>query len=204
MRRPTARLFTGTALAVASLGLTAAGATTAYAGNDWDTDRSRDSDHSRDGRSWDSGHSRDSGDRSWDSERLELSPRTARPGTTVTVSTRACGHDGHGRGDARDLGAGEFRLDPRERKEVATGQFWVPDDVRPGTHSVHVRCDNGRQAHGELFVEHGGPRGHVRTGVGGSVAPDTPQIAAGVAVLAGAAAGGTWLLRRRASGAQGS
>ncbi|MEU3499462.1 hypothetical protein ABZ726_01410 [Streptomyces hundungensis] len=47
------------------------------------------------------------------------------------------------------------------------------------------------------------PHGHVKTGVGGSIGPDTTEIAAGVAVLAAAAVGGTWLLRRRASGAQG-
>uniref|UniRef100_A0AAU2VGT4 Secreted protein n=1 Tax=Streptomyces sp. NBC_00003 TaxID=2903608 RepID=A0AAU2VGT4_9ACTN len=47
------------------------------------------------------------------------------------------------------------------------------------------------------------PRGHVKTGVGGSVGPDTTEIAVGAAVLAAAAVGGTWLLRRRASGAQG-
>jgi hypothetical protein len=47
------------------------------------------------------------------------------------------------------------------------------------------------------------PTGHVRTGVGGSIsALDTPQIAAGVAVLAASAVGGTWLLRRRASGSR--
>ncbi|MBT2527023.1 hypothetical protein J7E91_16725 [Streptomyces sp. ISL-99] len=44
------------------------------------------------------------------------------------------------------------------------------------------------------------PTGHVKTGVGGSAGPDTTQIAAGVAVLAATAVGGTWLLRRRASG----
>ncbi|WP_424861001.1 hypothetical protein [Streptomyces sp. MMS24-I29] len=44
------------------------------------------------------------------------------------------------------------------------------------------------------------PRGGVRTGVGGSVRSDTTQIAAGAGVVAGAAAGGAWLLRRRASG----
>ncbi|MEU0273632.1 hypothetical protein [Streptomyces sp. NPDC006307] len=47
------------------------------------------------------------------------------------------------------------------------------------------------------------PSGHVKTGVGGSVGPDTVQIAAGAAVLAATAVGGIWLLRRRASGAQG-
>ncbi|MEU8628913.1 hypothetical protein [Streptomyces sp. NPDC048669] len=46
------------------------------------------------------------------------------------------------------------------------------------------------------------PTGHVRTGVGGSVGPDTTQIAAGAGVLAATAVGGAWLLRRRASGTQ--
>lgn len=44
------------------------------------------------------------------------------------------------------------------------------------------------------------PTGHVRTGVGGAAGSDTTQIATGAAVLAATAAGGTWLLRRRASG----
>ncbi|MCX4786604.1 MULTISPECIES: hypothetical protein [unclassified Streptomyces] len=47
-----------------------------------------------------------------------------------------------------------------------------------------------------------GPSGRVKTGVGGSVRSDTSQIAAGAGVLAGAAVGGAWLLRRRASGTQ--
>ncbi|MFI5748102.1 hypothetical protein ACIBBE_19615 [Streptomyces sp. NPDC051644] len=48
------------------------------------------------------------------------------------------------------------------------------------------------------------PSGHVKTGVGGSVRPDTTQIAAGAGVLAATAVGGAWLLRRRASGTQGA
>ncbi|OEJ26987.1 hypothetical protein AR457_23510 [Streptomyces agglomeratus] len=44
------------------------------------------------------------------------------------------------------------------------------------------------------------PTGHVKTGVGGAAGSNTTQIAAGVAVLAATAVGGTWLLRRRASG----
>ncbi|MER6910977.1 hypothetical protein ABT354_04790 [Streptomyces sp. NPDC000594] len=54
------------------------------------------------------------------------------------------------------------------------------------------------QSQGQQYEQ---PSGHVRTGVGGSVGPDTGQVAAGVAVLVTAAAGGTLLLRRRASGA---
>ncbi|MFD7284357.1 hypothetical protein [Streptomyces sp. NPDC059863] len=137
--------------------------------------------------------------------RLELSPRHVRPGTAVVARTTACGREGTGRGFAESVGAGQFRLERRATpKEAVAGEFRVARDARTGTHSIRVRCDNGREARGELFVEHGGPTGHVRTGVGGSVAPDTTQIAAGVAMLAAAAVGGTWLLRRRASGTQAS
>ncbi|MEV7424416.1 hypothetical protein [Streptomyces sp. NPDC091212] len=194
MGRPTVRLLTGTALAVASLGLSAASATAAFAGDVERGEYGR-GDHER------GGYERGDHDRGG-SGRLELSPRNVRPGTVVTVSTGACGHDGHGRGEAWSLGVQNFRLDPRHDKERAVGELRVPDDVRPGDHEVRVRCDNGREATGELYVEHRGPSGHVRTGVGGSVGRDTTQIAAGVAVLATAAVGGTWLLRRRASGAQ--
>ncbi|MFF0444962.1 hypothetical protein ACFYT4_00825 [Streptomyces sp. NPDC004609] len=61
-------------------------------------------------------------------------------------------------------------------------------------HGRHERSEHGRHE----------PSGHVRTGLGGSVGPDTTQIAAGVAVLAAAAVGGTLLLSRRARGDQGS
>ncbi|WP_329166833.1 hypothetical protein OHB49_28395 [Streptomyces sp. NBC_01717] len=55
---------------------------------------------------------------------------------------------------------------------------------------------------GDSYDSPSGPSGHVKTGVGGSVRPDTTQIAAGVGVLAASAVGGAWLLRRRASGTQ--
>ncbi|MGY4915036.1 hypothetical protein ACWD9K_07340 [Streptomyces sp. 900116325] len=55
---------------------------------------------------------------------------------------------------------------------------------------------------GDSYGSPSGPSGHVKTGVGGSVRPDTTQIAAGVGVLAVSAVGGAWLLRRRASGTQ--
>ncbi|MFJ5223542.1 hypothetical protein [Streptomyces sp. NPDC088400] len=44
----------------------------------------------------------------------------------------------------------------------------------------------------------------MKTGAGGTNASDTTRIAAGTAVTAVPAVGGTRLLRRRASGAQGS
>lgn len=159
---------------------------------------------------------------------LELSPATAAPGTSVTASTRACGPNGHGVGDARALGAGEFKLRPGAHKDLAVGTFRVPEGVKPGTYGIGVVCDNGRTATGDLVVRHGGPthhptpppvphptpyptpypthegpRGHVKTGVGGSTGPDTARIAAGAALLVGAAAAGTWALRRRTNGGHG-
>ncbi|MDQ0796485.1 hypothetical protein [Streptomyces sp. B1I3] len=44
------------------------------------------------------------------------------------------------------------------------------------------------------------PSGHVRTGVGGSVGPDTTRIAAGAGVLGAATLAGVLLVRRRAHG----
>ena len=178
--RTTARLFTGTALAVAAIGAFAAPA--AYADNEWNS-QSNQSNQSH--------------------ESLEIFPSSASPGETVTVNTLACGKHGHGVGDANSLGAGEFPLSPSTHKEVVVGQFRVPEHAKAGSYWISVACDNGKTARGDLTVKHRSPSGHVQTGVGGSIGPDTAQVTAGAAVLAAAAVGGVWLLRRRASGAQG-
>ncbi|MCX5390583.1 hypothetical protein [Streptomyces sp. NBC_00094] len=138
-----------------------------------------------------------------DFQSLEVYPSSASPGTEVTVNTLACGKHGHGVGDANSLGAGEFQLNPSTHKEVVVGRFRVPEHVKAGTYGISVACDNGKTARGDLTVKHRGPSGHVQTGVGGSVGPDAAQVTAGAAVLAAAAVGGVWLLRRRASGARG-
>ncbi|GBQ00158.1 hypothetical protein SSP531S_15680 [Streptomyces spongiicola] len=142
---------------------------------------------------------------------LALTPSSTTAGASVTASTTACGRRGHGTGDAGSLGAERFDLAPGAGEgaaaaaAAAAGGFTVPEDTEPGTYTVSVLCDNGSKAYGDLVVRAHGhePSGHVKTGVGGSVGPDITQITAGAAVLAAAAVGGTWLLRRRASGAQG-
>ncbi|MEU7022326.1 hypothetical protein ABZ990_16915 [Streptomyces sp. NPDC046203] len=192
MRRTPVRFLTGSALTIVAL-TTFAAAPLAFAndGGERDHDRGGDGGYGRD---WDRDRDRD--------RRLEIFPSPAEPGTTVTVNTAACGEHGHGRGDANSVGAGEFHLNPSTHKNVVVGQFTIPHHTRGGSYEIRVECDNGKSARGELIVERrGGPSGHVHSGVGGSVGPDTTQIAAGVAVLAAAAVGGTWLLRRRASGA---
>ncbi|MFC8585442.1 hypothetical protein ACFUGD_12970, partial [Streptomyces sp. NPDC057217] len=110
---------------------------------------------------------------------LEIYPSSASPGTTVTVNTLACGKNGRGVGDANSLGAGDFHLKPSTHKEVVVGQFTVPQHAKAGTYGISVACDNGKTARGDLTVTHRRPSGHVQTGVGGSVGPDTTQVAAG-------------------------
>ncbi|MFG2980059.1 hypothetical protein ACGFYQ_02235 [Streptomyces sp. NPDC048258] len=133
---------------------------------------------------------------------LEVWPKSAGPGTTVTVNTNACGPGSHADGDATTVGGGRFKLAPGTHKEVVVGQFQVSPGTRPGTYGIGVTCANGKFATGDLTVTERGPQGHVHTGVGGgtTTTTDPAKIAAGAAVLAATAAGGTWLLRRRASG----
>jgi hypothetical protein len=169
MRR-TARLLTGTALAVAAAGLATA---PAYGG---------------------------------DTEHLEVFPSTVTPGSAVTVNTAACGADGSAEGNASAVGAGTFTLAPSAHEGDAIGQFRVPPSAQPGTYEIVAKCSGGRQVTGDLMVTLTStraqiqPRGSVKTGVGGALGTDPVQTAAGVAALAVAAAGGTWLLHRRARG----
>ncbi|MGW1888986.1 hypothetical protein ACWCP6_01835 [Streptomyces sp. NPDC002004] len=166
----TARLLTGTALAVAAVGLAGSAASAS------------------------------------DTSALEVLPGTATPGTTVSVNTAACGAGGTAQGDASAVGAGLFSLAPSAHEDQATGQFKVPPSAQPGTYEIVAKCTDGRQVAGDLVVTMvaGGqqvqPRGSLKTGVGGALGPDPLHTAAGVAALAVAAAGGTWLLHRRARG----
>ncbi|MEU0213249.1 hypothetical protein [Streptomyces canus] len=168
--RPTARLLTGSALVVAA-GLVCA---PAYAG---------------------------------DSDGLEIVPSSAVPGGQVTVNTDACGDGGIAQGDASAVGADSFTLAPSTHEGDAIGQFRVPPSAQPGTYEIAATCaEGGRRVTGDLVVtltsqrQPVHPRGSVKTGVGGALGPDPVQTAAGVAALAVAAAGGTWLLHRRARG----
>lgn len=171
MRR-TARLLTGTALAVTVAGLAAA---PAYGGEG--------------------------------AGKLEVYPSTVIPGDNVSVNTGACGADGAATGDASAVGAGRFALAPSAHEHDAIGQFEVPPSAQPGTYEIVARCsEGGGRVTGDLVValsatrNHTQPRGSVKTGVGGGLGADPVRTAAGVAALAVAAAGGTWLLHRRARG----
>lgn len=140
-------------------------------------------------------------------DRLEVYPSSVVPGERVTVNTTACADSGTAAGDASAVGAGSFTLAPSTHEENAVGQFRVPPSAQPGTYEITATCaGGGRKVTGDLVVtltsqrQQVHPRGSVKTGVGGALGPDPVQTAAGVAALAVAAAGGTWLLHRRARG----
>ncbi|MDX5564950.1 hypothetical protein PYK79_18470 [Streptomyces sp. ID05-04B] len=183
MRRRTARLLTtrlltGTALAVTVAAAFAAPAHAVTAGSGTGTDAGR----------------------------LEVYPATAVPGGQVSVNTADCGA-GAAAGDAGAVGAGRFPLAPDAHEGEAAGRFGVPPSAQPGTYEIVAECAaDGRRITGDLVVvlasdrQQTQPRGSVKTGVGGALGTDPVQTAAGVAALAVAAAGGTWLLHRRARG----
>ncbi|MFF9309310.1 hypothetical protein ACF1BS_00165 [Streptomyces sp. NPDC014748] len=140
---------------------------------------------------------------------LEVLPYSVEPGGQVTVNTKACGGTAAAAGDASAVGAGSFPLAPGARSGDATGGFRVPESAQPGTYEIVAECaEGGREVRGDLVValtvrpgqEQVQPRGSVKTGVGGALGRDPVQTAAGVAALAVAGAGGTWLLHRRARG----
>lgn len=135
---------------------------------------------------------------------LQVFPSTVAPGNQVTVNTAACGTTGAATADAGALGAGVFTLAPSAHEGEAVGQFQVPESAQPGTYEIVAKCAEGnRQVTGDLVVALSAaqqPRGSLKTGVGGALGPDPVQTAVGVAALAVAAAGGTWLLHRRARG----
>ncbi|KUN05183.1 hypothetical protein AQI95_17025 [Streptomyces yokosukanensis] len=142
-----------------------------------------------------------------DSASLDVYPSTVAPGSQVTANTAACGDKGSAAGDASAVGAGTFTLAPSTHEGEAIGQFQVPESAQPGTYEIVAKCGEGdRQVTGDLVValsaahEQVQPRGSLKTGVGGPLGTDPVQTAAGVAALAVAAAGGTWLLHRRARG----
>lgn len=141
---------------------------------------------------------------------LELHPAMVMAGAQVTVNTAACGNDDTVAGDATAVGAGRFTLAPGSDEPDSTGRFRVPPGAQPGTYEIVATCDaSGQRVTGDLVVrltpaaqqaQQVYPRGTVKTGVGGALGSDPVQTAAGVTALAVAAAGGTWLLHRRARG----
>ncbi|MEU7038877.1 sortase [Streptomyces sp. NPDC046237] len=126
---------------------------------------------------------------------VRITPEKVSPGTTVTVSTSACGQETYGKGESAL--AGQFHLFPGERKGVLVGEFKVPDGAASGTDTVTLKCPPRTKVTATYQIA-GRPNGPVDAGFGGSADKET-ESGLGWLLLGGAVAGGAVVLRRRAT-----
>ncbi|MFI9049922.1 hypothetical protein [Streptomyces sp. NPDC053427] len=138
---------------------------------------------------------------------VEASPQPARAGSSVSLTTRDCGHSRSATVDAGALGGGTATLRPGGDGGALVGEFHVRPDTRPGNYGIAGTCADGKDLTGTVSAGTVGaqgrpmPRGAVRTGVGPTAeGADATEILAGTGLMLAAAAGGTWVLRRRHGG----
>ncbi|WP_203227149.1 sortase [Streptomyces cyaneogriseus] len=128
-----------------------------------------------------------------DGSGIDIHPWSASPGTTVTVSTTACGSDvTYGKGESE--AGGKFHLFKGDGEGVLTGQFTVPEGEKPGTDTVTVKCPPRTKVTDEYAITGRQPNGAVEAGFGDARDTDT-QLVLGSALIAVAAGG--WLVRMR-------
>ncbi|MEU7015215.1 sortase [Streptomyces sp. NPDC046385] len=132
---------------------------------------------------------------------VRINPRRAFPGSTVTVTTTACGKETYGKGES-EVG-GKFHLLPGDRKGVLVGEFQVPEGAASGTDTVTLKCPP-RIKQTVTYQISGRPHGAVEAGFGWAAGAEessgnTTQLALGALLLGGAVAGGVVRLRRRSA-----
>jgi hypothetical protein len=131
---------------------------------------------------------------------VRIRPWNASPGSTVTVSTMACG-PGVTYGKGESAVAGAFHLFEGDHEGMLTGRFTVPVGAPSGVDTVTVKCPPGIKITDTYQITARNPSGALDTGSG--PADDSgAQLALGGVLLAGAAAGGMFWMRRRPSGAR--
>ncbi|UUN28293.1 hypothetical protein [Streptomyces sp. FIT100] len=133
-----------------------------------------------------------------DESDVHVSPDVAYPGSTVTVSTSACESGGYAKGQAE--AGGQINLTESDNEGELAGEFTVPDDAADGVYSITVKCPPATRVMTEFEVARQ-PEGAVRGGFGGAGGMSGTEIAAGSALILGAAGG--LVARRRRAGAAG-
>ncbi|MFF5187409.1 sortase [Streptomyces sp. NPDC000345] len=127
---------------------------------------------------------------------LDIRSRQTAHGSTVTVSTTACGAETYGKGESEVAGA--FHLFEGASKGVLTGEFTVPEGSSPGTDTVTVKCPPRTRITDSYELTARRPDGAVEAGFGQS-GNTAPQLALGAALVAAAAGGGLVRMRHRAN-----
>lgn len=131
-----------------------------------------------------------------DDSELRISPKKSAPGSTVTVSTTACGSDvTYGKGSA---GGDEFHLLDDGHKGVLTGHFRIPKDADSGRHDVIVKCPPSIKITDTVKVKRTHPSGGVDAGFGPAAIGENKPTLLGGTVLA-ITAGGVLMMRRHRS-----
>lgn len=133
-----------------------------------------------------------------DDSDLHIRPGNASPGSTVTVSTTACGPDvTYGKGESE--AGGPFHLFEGDDRGELTGEFQIPEDGSPDTDTVTVKCPPRTKITDTYQITGREPNGAVEAGFADAEDTDT-RIAVGGALLAAAAAGGLARMRRGSHG----
>ncbi|MFE7587374.1 sortase [Streptomyces gardneri] len=138
---------------------------------------------------------------------VRVNPGKAAPGTTVTVSTTACGKETYGKGESE--AGGKFHLLPGDRAGVLVGEFKLPSDAVSGTDTVTLKCPP-RIKQTVTYQISGQPVGAVEAGFGWAAGAGADAdgggsggpYALGALLLGGAAAGVLIRTRRRATAAR--
>lgn len=134
---------------------------------------------------------------------VRVTPERAFPGSTVTVSTTACGKETYGKGESE--AGGQFHLFAGDRAGVLVGEFRLPEDAASGTDTVTLKCPP-RIKQTVTYSISGRPHGGVAAGLGwaaGAGADTAEDNSTGVTVgwllLGGAVTAGVIRARRRAT-----
>ncbi|ATW51594.1 sortase [Streptomyces xantholiticus] len=124
---------------------------------------------------------------------ISISPRNASPGSTVTVSTTACGKETYGKGESE--AGGQFHLFEGDKGELV-GEFKIPEDGGSGSDTVTLKCPPRTKVTGTYEIADR-PSGSVDAGFGAADGK-AAQLAVGGVLLTGAAVGSVVRMRRRA------
>ncbi|MFJ1730634.1 sortase [Streptomyces sp. NPDC088254] len=132
-----------------------------------------------------------------DDSGLDIRSRSGSSGSTVTVSTKACGEDvTYGKGESEV--AGSFHMFEGESKGVLTGEFTVPEGTSSDSDTVTIKCPPRVKITDTYDLSARRPDGAVEAGFGDAQG-STGQLALGGALVAAAAAGWTVRARRRSN-----
>ncbi|MFF8835913.1 sortase [Streptomyces sp. NPDC015130] len=135
---------------------------------------------------------------------VRVNPENAAPGTTVTVSTTACGKETYGKGESE--AGGKFHFLPGDREGVLVGKFTLPLDAVSGTDTVTLKCPP-RIKQTVTYQITGQPVGAVEAGFGWAAGAGEEADGGGsdslyalsALLLGGSAAGALVWTRRRAT-----